>query len=662
MTSAITRVTATGVVTADGVEHPVDTIIFGTGFKVGEGMADGVTIIGRDGRKIHDVWAHGPEALLGTTVAGFPNLFMMIGPNTGLGHSSMVYMIESQTRYLLDALRTVDAAGAVAIDTRQDRQDAFNADLQRRFAGSVWTSGGCASWYLDAQGRNRTLWPGYTVRLPPPHPSHRPRRPRADRVAQLGPVLVYAIGLTTRFRRITVREGMLLEGPAGWGEFCPSPSTTTPSACRGSRRRSRPREEGWPSPVRDRVPVNAIVPAVSAEQAYALVRASGCGTAKVKVADAPGALPADVERVAAVRDALGPGGAVRVDANAAWDVDEAVTAIRALDQAAGGLEYVEQPCPTVAELAAVRRRVDVRIAADESIRRAEDPLRVAVAEAADVAVLKCAPLGGVRRALAVAEACGLPCVVSSALQTSVGLAAEIALAGALPELPFACGLGTGALFTARRGGAPARARGRLAHRAPPRARAGAGPRVGGARGPGGVVGGALLPGAPAAELADPPRACTSTDSVATCRRRIVARVTRRSSGSRAGRARGGSVPRVAVVVVGAGIAGIACARELAGAGVAVRVLERARVVGGRMASRRLHGRPVDLGAAYFTVADPEFAQVVDGWQAAGLARPWTDTLAVLEGGTRSARRRARCGGPRPAACAAWSPRSPTGWT
>ncbi len=151
--------------------------------------------------------------------------------------------------------------------------------------------------------------------------------------------------------------------------------------------------------------------------------------------------------MAAVRDALGPRGAVRVDANAAWDVDEAVTAIRALDKAAAGLEYAEQPCPSVAELAAVRRRVDVRIAADESIRRAADPLRVAVAEAADVAVLKCAPLGGVRRALAVAEACGLPCVVSSALQTSVGLAAEIALAGALPELPFACGLGTGALFT-----------------------------------------------------------------------------------------------------------------------------------------------------------------------------------------------------------------------
>jgi O-succinylbenzoate synthase len=113
-----------------------------------------------------------------------------------------------------------------------------------------------------------------------------------------------------------------------------------------------------------------------------------------------------------------------------------------LDKAAGGLQYVEQPCRTIDELAMVRRKVTVRIAADESIRRAEDPLQVAVAGAADVAVIKCAPLGGVRRALQVAEAAGLPCVVSSALETSVGLAAELALAGALPELDFACGLGT----------------------------------------------------------------------------------------------------------------------------------------------------------------------------------------------------------------------------
>ncbi|MHA6793135.1 o-succinylbenzoate synthase [Pseudonocardia bannensis] len=257
---------------------------------------------------------------------------------------------------------------------------------------------------------------------------------------------VYAIETTTRFRGISVREGMLLAGPAGWGEFCPFPEYDDAEAAPWLAAALEAAHDGWPEPVRERIPVNCIVPAVVPERAHAMVVASGCATAKVKVADEPGSLPADLERVAAVRDALGPAGAVRVDANARWDVDEAVTAIRALDRAAGGLQYVEQPCVTVDELAAVRRRVDVRIAADESIRRAEDPLRVAVAEAADVAVLKCAPLGGVRRALAVAEACGLPCVVSSALETSVGLAAEIALAAALPQLDFACGLGTRALL------------------------------------------------------------------------------------------------------------------------------------------------------------------------------------------------------------------------
>jgi O-succinylbenzoate synthase len=254
--------------------------------------------------------------------------------------------------------------------------------------------------------------------------------------------------MTTRFRGITTREGMLLEGPAGWGEFCPFAEYDDVESRPWLAAALEAAEEGWPEPVRDRVPVNCIVPAVGPERAHALVVASGCATAKVKVADEPGSLDADLERVRAVRDALGASGAVRVDANALWEVDEAVTAIRALDRAAGGLQYVEQPCRSIEELAAVRKRVDVRIAADESIRRAEDPLRVAVAGAADIAILKCAPLGGVRRALAVAEACGLPCVVSSALQTSVGLAGEIALAAALPELDMACGLGTGALLTA----------------------------------------------------------------------------------------------------------------------------------------------------------------------------------------------------------------------
>ena len=256
----------------------------------------------------------------------------------------------------------------------------------------------------------------------------------------------YAIPLTTRFRGIDVREGMLIEGPAGWGDFCAFPEYDDREAASWLTTAIEACTVGWPDPVRGRIPINAIVPAVGPEQAHAITAASGCRTVKVKVADHPDSLAEDLARLEAVRDALGDG-AVRVDANAAWDVDTAVTTIPLLDRAAGGLEYVEQPCATIDELAAVRRRVNVRIAADESIRRAEDPLAVAVAEAADIAVIKCTPLGGVRRALRVAEACGLPCVVSSALETSVGLSAGLALAGALPELDFACGLGTLSLLT-----------------------------------------------------------------------------------------------------------------------------------------------------------------------------------------------------------------------
>jgi O-succinylbenzoate synthase len=160
----------------------------------------------------------------------------------------------------------------------------------------------------------------------------------------------------------------------------------------------------------------------------------------VKVAERGQGEGDDLARVEAVRDALGPGGRVRVDVNGAWDVDTAARMIRRLDRF--DLEYVEQPCATLEELARVRCRVDVPVAADESIRRAEDPLRVRAAEAADVAVLKVQPLGGVRNALRVAEACGLPVVVSSAVETSVGLAAGAALAAALPDLPYACGLAT----------------------------------------------------------------------------------------------------------------------------------------------------------------------------------------------------------------------------
>jgi len=262
-------------------------------------------------------------------------------------------------------------------------------------------------------------------------------------------VHVYAIPLRTRFRRITVREGVLVPGDAGWGEFSPFWDYDAAESAAWWRAAREAADEGWPPALRTRIPVNVTVPAVDAATAHRIVRASGgCRTAKVKVGEPGQSLDDEIARLEAVRDALGPDGAIRVDANAAWDVDTAVTRLVALDRAAGGLEYAEQPVPGVDDLAALRRRTPVPIAADESIRRAEDPLAVARAGAADVVVLKVQPLGGVRACLELAERIGLPVVVSSALESSVGLAAGIALAAALPELPYACGLATAQLFTA----------------------------------------------------------------------------------------------------------------------------------------------------------------------------------------------------------------------
>ncbi|GAB3257379.1 o-succinylbenzoate synthase [Alteromonas gracilis] len=253
---------------------------------------------------------------------------------------------------------------------------------------------------------------------------------------------VYSIGLRTRFRGIEVREGVLVRGPAGWGEFSPFVEYDDATARPWWAAAREAAEEGWPEPVRDTIPVNVTVPACDPERAHAIVLGGGCRTAKVKVAERGQALADDLARLEAVRDALGPGGLIRVDANGGWEVDEAVRAIAALDRAAGGLEYVEQPVAAVEDLARVRRAVEVPIAADESIRRAEDPYRVRDLEAADIAVLKVQPLGGVRACLRIAEDIGLPVVVSSAVETSVGIAAGLALAGALPHLPHACGLAT----------------------------------------------------------------------------------------------------------------------------------------------------------------------------------------------------------------------------
>lgn len=258
---------------------------------------------------------------------------------------------------------------------------------------------------------------------------------------------VFALPMNVSFRGITRREGMFLYGAGGVGEFSPFWDYGVEESAAWLAAAREAANLGFPAPVRDSVPVNCTVPAVEPQRAEAIVTAGhGCKTAKVKVAEPRQSLADDVGRVAAVRTALGSDGHVRIDANGGWSVDDAISAIAALSRF--GLEYVEQPCATVRELAEVRARVDVPIAADESIRRAADPLLVAELGAADIAVLKVQPLGGVRRCLDLAARIGLPVVVSSALESSVGIAAGVALAAALPDLPYACGLGTASMFTA----------------------------------------------------------------------------------------------------------------------------------------------------------------------------------------------------------------------
>jgi o-succinylbenzoate synthase len=258
---------------------------------------------------------------------------------------------------------------------------------------------------------------------------------------------VFSIPLRITFRGLDVRQGALVHGEAGWGEFSPFLEYSDDLAAPWWAATVEAAEVGWPSPIRDRIPVNATVPAVFPNEVPAvLARFPGCSTAKVKVAQA-GQSPADDQsRLRAVREVLGPAGRIRVDVNAGWDLETASVLLPRYDEAAQGLEYAEQPCASVEDLAALRRRVGVPIAADESIRLSDDPSRVAKVGAADVAVLKVQPLGGVRACLRIAEDIGLPVVVSSALETSVGIAAGVALAAALPELPYACGLATAALL------------------------------------------------------------------------------------------------------------------------------------------------------------------------------------------------------------------------
>ncbi|MFJ4224203.1 o-succinylbenzoate synthase [Microbacterium sp. NPDC089695] len=259
---------------------------------------------------------------------------------------------------------------------------------------------------------------------------------------------VVSLPMHTRFRGVDTREALLFEGPEGWAEFSPFVEYEDAEA---STWLAAAIDFAWrpqPAPVRDGIRVNATVPAVDAARVpEVLARFAGCRTAKVKVAEPGQSLADDVARVRAVREIMGPEGRIRVDANGLWNVDEAEHAVHAL--AEFDLEYVEQPCAAVPELADLRRRVKymgIPVAADESVRKSSDPLAVARAKAADLLVIKAQPLGGVTHALQIVTAAGLPVVVSSALDTAIGLSQGAALAAALPTLDYDCGLGTASLF------------------------------------------------------------------------------------------------------------------------------------------------------------------------------------------------------------------------
>ena len=261
---------------------------------------------------------------------------------------------------------------------------------------------------------------------------------------------VVSLPLASRFRGIEVREALVMLGPHGWTEFSPFVEYDDTEAAVWL---AAAIDFGWNSPpaaLRDVIPVNATLPAIAASQVPDILdRFAGCRTVKVKVAEPGQSLADDVARVSATRDYLGPGGRIRIDANGAWTVDEGERAIHAL--AVFDLEYVEQPCATVDELAQIRKRVKymgIPIAADESVRKARDPLAVARAGAADILVIKAAPLGGITAAFTLVADAGLPVVVSSALDTSIGLSMGAYLAASIPQLDFDCGLGTAALLAA----------------------------------------------------------------------------------------------------------------------------------------------------------------------------------------------------------------------
>ncbi len=262
--------------------------------------------------------------------------------------------------------------------------------------------------------------------------------------------VAFALPLRSSFRGLSFREGLLIEGPAGWGEFAPFDDYSDAQAARWLAAALEAAFGTWPAPLRDSVEVNAIIPDVDATRAGQLaqeaIRESGTDTIKVKVG---GDLAGDEARVAAIRDALeveGVDGNIRLDANARWSLPQAQQALAHLSRY--GIEYVEQPCALLEDIARLRAETTVPIAVDEGIRLADDPAGVRLAGIADYAIYKPVPLGGVAATINAAANIDVPVVLSGSLDSAVGLSTCLAAAGALPELNLACGFGTGALLAA----------------------------------------------------------------------------------------------------------------------------------------------------------------------------------------------------------------------
>lgn len=255
-------------------------------------------------------------------------------------------------------------------------------------------------------------------------------------------MIAFRVPLKSSFRGATHREGLLLEGAEGSGEYSPFPGFRTDVLELCFRSAVAASSEPFPAPLRDSIPVAVTVPdSLDPFEAGEFVRSSGCLTAKVKCTPSP---TRDEQVIEAVRDALGPAGKLRIDANSMWSVEEAVRRIRILDHYE--LEMVEQPVATIESLAEVRRMIDVPVAIDEDIEDLDAAVRAVKAQACDVLVLKVQYLGGISACLRIAEATDMPIVVSSALETSVGLSAGVAFAASLDSLAYACGLGTAGLL------------------------------------------------------------------------------------------------------------------------------------------------------------------------------------------------------------------------